>query len=112
MSRSSVIPSFILRKVVRIYNGNIWKVTKLSSWFRGFKFGEFSKTRKHIKYKSKAMKKKTKKKKGDSEKLNKIINDPRIQSIKLIKSGELQKRSGILDSFSVTVSKKYRGVTS
>lgn len=90
-SRSSVIPKFFLNKTVRIYRGKRWKLKEVYSWIIGFKFGEFCKTRKKVKFKSKASKKKQKKAKG-KKKIFTFDNDPRIQRIRLIKSGDLRKK--------------------
>ena len=89
--RYSVIPRFFLNKTVRIYKGKRWKIKEIYSWIVGFKFGEFCKTRKKIKFKSKASKKKQKKAKG-KKKVFTLENDPRIQRIRLIKSGDLRKK--------------------
>ncbi len=49
-SRRSVIPSFLIGDTVLIYNGKEFKKVKITREKVGFKFGEFSTTRK---YKSK-----------------------------------------------------------
>jgi len=49
-SRRSVIPSFLIGDTVLIYNGKEFKKVKITREKLGFKFGEFSTTRR---YKSK-----------------------------------------------------------
>jgi small subunit ribosomal protein S19 len=49
-SRSSVIPAFLIGATVLIYNGKEFKKIKITREKVGFKFGEFSTTRR---YKSK-----------------------------------------------------------
>jgi ribosomal protein S19 len=49
-SRRSVIPSFLIGDTVLIYNGKEFKKVKITREKVGFKFGEFSTTRR---YKSK-----------------------------------------------------------
>ena len=63
-------------------------------------------------YKSKATKKKTKKATPKSMQYTKAIDDPRIQRIKLIKSGDLRRRSGMSESLAAATTKKYRAVIS
>jgi len=58
--RSSVIPFIFIGLRVRIYNGKIWKKKRITRWMIGFKFGEFSLTRRAALYKAKQKKKKKK----------------------------------------------------
>lgn len=49
--RSSVIPYFLIDSFVFIHNGNSFKKIFITREKVGFKFGEFSQTRKFIKHK-------------------------------------------------------------
>jgi small subunit ribosomal protein S19 len=52
-SRSSVIPASLIDSMVSIYNGKEFKNVRITREKIGFKFGEFSFTRKHTnKYKN------------------------------------------------------------
>jgi small subunit ribosomal protein S19 len=46
-SRSSQIPSFLLGKTISVYNGKEFKPVLVTSEKIGFKFGDFSITRKY-----------------------------------------------------------------
>lgn len=59
-ARSAVIPSFLVNRLVKVHNGKEQKLIKITPEKVGFKFGEFSNTRKPYIYKGK---KKIKKKK-------------------------------------------------
>ena len=48
-NRNSVIPSFFLRKTVLVYNGKLFHKVYITREKVGYKFGEFSLTRKHFK---------------------------------------------------------------
>lgn len=48
MSRSSVIPEFLIGKDVYIHNGNSFKSLSIDDDCVGYKFGEFSFTRKFV----------------------------------------------------------------
>ena len=61
-SRSSVIPSFLIGETVLIHNGKEFKRVVINREKVGFKFGEFSFTRKYTN-KEKTIKKPIKKKK-------------------------------------------------
>jgi len=61
-SRRSVIPASLMGSVVLVYNGKEFKRVAINRERIGFKFGEFSFTRKHTK-KEKSNKQVTKKKK-------------------------------------------------
>lgn len=47
-SRSSFIPSFLLNKRILVHNGNSFRHVSITREKIGFKFGEFSYTRKYI----------------------------------------------------------------
>lgn len=51
--RDAVIPSFLLNRLVKIHNGKEFKTIKITQEKIGFKFGEFSLTRKPYIYKGK-----------------------------------------------------------
>jgi len=52
-TRDALIPSFLLNRLVKIYNGKEYKTIKITQEKIGFKFGEFSNTRKPYIYKGK-----------------------------------------------------------
>lgn len=52
-SRDAVIPSFLVNRLVKIYNGKDYKTIKITHEKIGFKFGEFANTRKPYIYKGK-----------------------------------------------------------
>jgi small subunit ribosomal protein S19 len=56
-SRNSVIPAYLQKKIVFIYNGKMFNRLEISRKHIGFKFGEFSFTRKYQKKKIKTTKK-------------------------------------------------------
>ena len=58
--RSSVVPFTFVGLRVRIYNGKTWKKKLITRWMVGFRFGEFSLTRRVALYKAKQKKKKKK----------------------------------------------------
>lgn len=51
--RQSVIPFFLVDSLVKIHNGKDFKQVKITKEKIGFKFGEFSQTRKNYMYKGK-----------------------------------------------------------
>lgn len=55
-SRRSVIPSFLIGKMVSIYNGKIFKKLFINREKVGYKFGEFCSTRLFVKKKIKKKK--------------------------------------------------------
>lgn len=52
-TRAALIPSFLLNRLVKVYNGKEYKTIKITQEKIGFKFGEFSNTRKPYIYKGK-----------------------------------------------------------
>jgi len=52
-TRDTVIPSFLLNRLVKIYNGKEYKTIKITQEKIGFRFGEFANTRKPYIYKGK-----------------------------------------------------------
>lgn len=68
---------------------------QITSWHKGFKLGEFSKTRKRALFRAKAL---TKKKKVKTEvvKHKQVLQELKIDNIKLIKSGQKKKQRNIL----------------
>ena len=60
-SRSSCIPSFLLNEFVLIYDGKEFRKCYINREKIGYKFGEFSFSRKKRNVKTKSNKKKTKK---------------------------------------------------
>jgi small subunit ribosomal protein S19 len=52
-SRSAVIPSFLLDKIVKVHTGKEFKAIKITQEKIGYKFGEFVLTRKPYTYKGK-----------------------------------------------------------
>ena len=59
-NRASVIPSICLGNKVSIHTGRSFRAKNINKWMLGFKFGEFTLTRKRALYKSKQKKKKNK----------------------------------------------------
>ena len=58
--RSSTVTAAFLGSKVRIYNGKRYHMRLVTRWMLGYKFGEFSWTRKLALYKAKQLKKKKK----------------------------------------------------
>jgi len=52
-TRDAVIPSFLVNRLVKVYNGKEYKTIKITQEKIGFKFGEFAHTRKPYIYKGK-----------------------------------------------------------
>lgn len=52
-NRSSIIPSFLINKTIKVYNGKEFKPLLITEDKIGFKFGEFIFTRKAYIYKGK-----------------------------------------------------------
>lgn len=52
-ARDAVIPSILVNRLVKVYNGKEHKTIKITQEKVGFKFGEFSNTRKPYIYKGK-----------------------------------------------------------
>lgn len=92
VNKASTIPYFFINKIVRIYKGKSWTSLFISRWHVGLKFGQFSTTRKYVQYKSKALKKTLKKQNKNKKENVPQIEDPRIQQLKLIRTGQLSKR--------------------
>ena len=59
--RHSTIPMFFVGSKVKIYSGSKFHSRVVNRWMVGYKFGEFSWTRKLALYKAKQLKKKKKK---------------------------------------------------
>lgn len=59
--RSSTIPAMFVGSKVKIYSGMRFHTRVVNRWMVGYKFGEFSWTRKLALYKAKQLKKKKKK---------------------------------------------------
>lgn len=78
--------------MVRIYKGKSWTSLFITKWHVGLKFGQFSTTRKYVQYKSKELKKTLKKQNKNKKENVPQIEDPKIQQLKLIRTGELGKR--------------------
>ena len=60
VARSSTIPSTLVGTKLWVSNGIAWRQKTVSPWLVGFKFGEFSLTRKPALYKAKQKKKRKK----------------------------------------------------
>ena len=58
--RASTIPNLFIGSKVRIYSGSKYHTRIINRWMVGYKFGEFSWTRKLALYKAKQLKKKKK----------------------------------------------------
>ncbi len=56
-SRNSFIPNFFLRKNIFIHKGNIFNKVTINKYYLGYKFGEFSFTRKPFSFPLKNLKK-------------------------------------------------------
>lgn len=98
MSRSSVIPYFLKKKIIRIHKGKNWKALRINRWNVGYKFGEFSWTRKYVKYRSKTMKKTLKKQLKGKKKLIELVEDPKNLKFRQVRSGFLKKNLGMFDT--------------
>jgi len=51
--RGAIIPSILLNRIIKVYNGKEFKTFKITQEKIGFKFGEFAPTRKPYIYKGK-----------------------------------------------------------
>ena len=111
MTRSSIIPSFLKKKLIRIYKGHRWNVIRISDWHAGFKFGEFSPTRRYIKYKDKALKKSLKKQLKGKKKLIEYIDDPRKLKLRQVSVGELRKNMEMFDTFDKNFYITYKSIS-
>jgi len=60
-ARSSTVPNMFRGEDIVIHAGNRWKSKRVNKWMVGFKTGEFTWNRKLALYKSKKLKKKSKK---------------------------------------------------
>ena len=58
--RCSTLPNLFLGSYVKIYSGNKFHKRYINKWMIGYKYGEFSWTRKLALYKAKQLKKKKK----------------------------------------------------
>ena len=61
IDRRSIIPKTFTKFKVKIYSGKSYHKREVNRWMIGFKFGEFSWTRKMALYKAKQLRKKNKK---------------------------------------------------
>jgi len=111
MSRSSVIPRFLKKKIIRIHKGKNWKAIRINRWNVGYKFGEFSWTRKYVKYRSKAAKKSIKKSLKGKKNLIQLVEDPKNLKFRQVRVGFLKKNLGMFDSLDTNYFLSHRKIT-
>jgi ribosomal protein S19 len=111
VSRSSTIPKFFRKKIIRIFRGHRWDIIKISDWHVGYKFGEFSQTRKYVKYKSKALKKSLKKQLKGGKKIIEYIDDPKKLKLRQVSVGESRRSMEMVDTFDKSFYISYKSIS-